>query len=253
MRAPIIFLVRARSLALVLGLLGSGVGCKKTTPETPPPKQAALLPLEVSKEASWLFTYADASGAFVTTDDPQTVPEGSRRLVRVIDPSADVAERRDLVQVYAIDLDEFLRAGKVQAQALSREAFETGALAQLPPGASSAWPPPAGPASSSEPKGAPESQASAEAAPSAPGDPVVTLYGTSWCGACRAARQYLSSRNIPFAEKDIEKDPAAARELAAKAARLGVPADRVPILDVRGRLLIGFDQARLEALLGQPS
>ena len=85
---------------------------------------------------------------------------------------------------------------------------------------------------------------------SASGPPVVILYGTPWCGACKAARQYLSSKHIPFAYKDIENDPSAARELQGKAARLGIPADRVPILDVRGRLLVGFDRTRLEALLG---
>jgi glutaredoxin len=78
----------------------------------------------------------------------------------------------------------------------------------------------------------------------------VILYGTPWCGACKAARQYLSSKHIPFAYKDIENDASAARELQHKASRLGIPADRVPILDVRGRLLVGFDRTRLEALLG---
>jgi glutaredoxin len=83
--------------------------------------------------------------------------------------------------------------------------------------------------------------------------PVVTIYGTSWCGACRAAREYLTERKIPFADKDVERDPEAARELAAKASKMGIPTDRVPIIDVRGRLLLGFDRARIEALLGQPT
>jgi glutaredoxin len=81
----------------------------------------------------------------------------------------------------------------------------------------------------------------------------VIVYGTSWCGACKAARQFLTARKIPFLDKDVERDGAAARELAEKGARLGVPTDRVPVLDVRGRLLLGFDQARLEAMLGEPS
>ena len=80
---------------------------------------------------------------------------------------------------------------------------------------------------------------------------MVTVYGTSWCGACRAARQYFSERKIPYADKDVEQDPAAARELAAKAAKLGIPTDRVPVIEVRGRLLLGFDRARIEALLGE--
>src|SRR4030095_14143357 len=85
----------------------------------------------------------------------------------------------------------------------------------------------------------------------AEGPPVVTLYGTSWCGACRAARQYFAARKIPFADKDIERDADAARELAAKAAKMGIPTDRVPVIDVRGRLLLGFDKARIEMLLGE--
>jgi glutaredoxin len=229
--------------------------CRKSAPEAPPVAERELPPLEVSNDASknaskgakWLYTYVDAQGAFGTTDDPAAIPEGSRRLVRVIDPSRAAGERRDTVQVYVIDAAELIASGKVKAQVISREAFETGALAQLPPGESSAWPAPADPAAP-----APAASPGAKPAPSVPGAaPVVTLYGTSWCGACRSARQYMASRKIPFADKDIEKDPAAAAELRAKAARLGVPADRVPILDVRGRLLIGFDKARLEALLGE--
>jgi glutaredoxin len=102
----------------------------------------------------------------------------------------------------------------------------------------------------------PATDAGAAAAPppaTAGGPPVVTIYGTSWCGACKAARQYFSSRKIPFADKDIERDADAARELAAKAAKMGIPTDRVPVIDVRGRLLLGFDKARIETLLGEPT
>jgi glutaredoxin len=133
------------------------------------------------------------------------------------------------------------------ARPLAREAFETSALAQLPPGESSAR---QGHAAAAAPGPAPDG---APAFPSAPGQPVVTVYGTSWCGACRAARQYFSQHKIPFADKDIEADPAAARELAEKASKMGIPTDRVPVLDVRGRLLLGFDPSRVEALLGNPT
>jgi glutaredoxin len=77
----------------------------------------------------------------------------------------------------------------------------------------------------------------------------VILYGTRWCKACKAARQYLISNLIPFAGRDIESDPSAVRELQEKASRFGIPTDRVPILDVRGRLLVGFDETRMDGLL----
>jgi glutaredoxin len=233
--------------AALLIVLGAGPGCRKSVPETPPPAAMTLPPLEVAREGGpkWLYTYADPEGAFVTVDDPKAIPEGARRVVRVIDPAWAAGERRDGVSVYVIDAEELLSAGKTRARVLSRNAFETGALARLPPGESSAWPraPGAGGAGGDEP--------GANGAAAAAGAPVVTIYGTSWCTACRQARQYLIAHKIPYAEKDIEKDAAAARELQDKAARMGVPTDRVPIIEVRGVLLLGFDQRRLEALLGE--
>jgi glutaredoxin len=144
-----------------------------------------------------------------------------------------------------VDLGELLSVGKAVAKGLSREAFETGALAQLPPGESSPMSGPHGPALPDMPIGGVDGGAAGPLGP-----PVVILYGTPWCGACKAAKQYLAAKHIPYAYKDIESDPAAARELQAKASKMGIPTDRVPILDVRGRLLLGFDRARLDAMLG---
>ena len=239
---------RPHTIYAFLVLVGA---CKKGAPPAPPPTaQSELPPLEVSKkDSALLFTHVEPNGNFATTDKADSVPEVARRLVRVIDPAKGVAERRDTSNGYVVDLRELLANGKARARAMSREAFETGALAQLPPGASSALAGPHGPPLPEEPESA--SPDAGTAGHAAAGDsPVVILYGTPWCGACKAARQYLGSKHIPFAYKDIENDPSAARELQHKAARLGIPADRVPILDVRGRLLVGFDRTRLEALLG---
>jgi glutaredoxin len=233
----------------VIALLLLASACRKGTPPAPPPTtQAELPPFEVSKDSALLFTHVEANGNFATTEKAGAVPEVARRLVRVIDPAKGVAERRDTSSVYVVDLRELLANGKTRARAMSREAFETGALAQLPPGDSSALAGPHGPPLTEEAEPV-DSDAGAGQAP-AGGPPVVILYGTPWCGACKAARQYLRSKHIPYAYKDIENDPSAARELQQKASRLGIPADRVPILDVRGRLLVGFDRTRLEALLG---
>ena len=202
--------------------------------------KADLPKLEVSKDSAVLYTYVEPKGTFATTDKAADVPENARKLVRVVDPA--VSGRQDATRVYVLDLGELLSAGKATARVLSREAFETGAMAQLPPGESSLVAGPHGPALPDAPEGG------VDAGPLGP--PVVILYGTPWCGACKAAKQYLAARHIPYAYKDIEGDPAAARELQAKAAKMGIPTDRVPILDVRGRLLLGFDRARLDAMLG---
>ena len=237
-----------RRLVPVLVLLAatSGQACRKGKPPVPPPVAAQTAPAKTafSKDSPLLYTYVDDKGGFSTTDKAEDVPEGSRKLVRVVDPSKPIQQGGDSTRVYALDLDELLAKGKAEARAFSREAFETGALAQLPPGESSPMAGPHGPALPEEPL--PDGGVHGTS-------PVVIVYGTPWCGACKAAKRYLASKHIPYAYKNIESDPAAARELRAKAARLGIPADRVPILDVRGRLLIGFDRARLDAMLGDPT
>ena len=79
----------------------------------------------------------------------------------------------------------------------------------------------------------------------------VVLYSTTWCGYCKKARKFLSDRKIPFVEKDIEKSPAANQEMKSKAAKAGVRIGGVPVLDVNGRIIPGFDaNAILQALDG---
>jgi glutaredoxin len=248
------------SSSLALLAIGIGIGvtapaCRRSGPDAPPPSKSAPGTLEVLKDGRWLFTYVEPSGQFATTDKPEIVPPVARAVVRVFDPANPTGKNPTGADIYVADLNELSKSGKARAKALSREAFETAALAQLPPGESSARAAHGG-AQGEPPLAAgppPSADGGATAAASTHGGaaPVVTIYGTSWCGACRAARQYLTEKKIPFADKDVERDPAAARELADKAAKLGIPTDRVPVIDVRGRLLLGFDRARIEALLGE--
>jgi len=224
----------------------SAPACRRSAPDAPAAARTAPGTLEVLKDGRWLFTYMEPKGEFATTDKPEVIPAQSRAVVRVFDPSNPPQKNNAGAEIYVADVNVLLKSGKAQAKPLSREAFETAALAQLPPGETS--PLTARPAhAANEPPPAPPPAWDG----GAHGPPVVTIYGTSWCGACRAARQYLTERKIPFADKDIENDPAAAQELRDKASKMGIPTDRVPVIDVRGRLLLGFDRGRIEALLGE--
>jgi glutaredoxin len=228
---------RARAVVAFLALVSA---CKKgTLPPPPPTAQADMPPREVSKDSALLFTYVEPNGIFATTDKAERVPDVARRLVRVMGQAKREGQWRNNANVDVIDLRELLTNGKTRARAMPREAFETGALAQLSPGDSCRLAGPHGSplAAKPEPAGAPDEP------------PVAIVYGTSWCEACKAARQYLVSHLVPFTSKDIENDPSAARELQEKASRFGISADRVPILDVRGRLLVGFDETRMDGLL----
>lgn len=213
------------------------VGACKRAPSTS--AQSGAAPAEVSKDSALLFTYVEPEGIFATTDQADKVPEVARRLVRIMGQDNRGPRRKNDTEVEVVDLGELLAKGKTQPRVMSHAEFETGALALLPPGDSCLL---------AQPHGAPLAGELDSPEP-LDGPPVAILYGTRWCQACFAARQYLVDNRIPFLGKDIEKDPAAARELREKAALLRVAANRVPTLDVLGRLLVGYDEGRMKGQL----
>jgi len=211
-------------------------GCRRGDPE-PPPKRLEPGEIEArtfSANASLMFVYAGISGRFENATAVADVPQVSRKVVRVIDPTASGTPRGDYDRVYVVDLRS--PGDELAADVMSREAFERRALAALPPGEASQVEIP-GAADGADPHALAEHDQ-------------IIVYGTSWCGACRQARTFLTQRGIPFVDRDVEKDAAAAAELAAKARAAGISADRVPIIDVRGKLMVGFDASRLSTLIG---
>ena len=51
----------------------------------------------------------------------------------------------------------------------------------------------------------------------------VQLYATSWCGDCRAARQFLDSNGIEYTEIDVDRDLEASTELVRRMGKRAVP------------------------------
>ncbi len=73
----------------------------------------------------------------------------------------------------------------------------------------------------------------------------VTIYTTPTCPWCQVAKRYLASRGIEFTEVDVSSDPLAAMEMIRKSGQQGVP-----VLEIDGEIVVGFDRARIDALLG---
>ena len=115
-------------LGIALGA-ALGAGCHRSAPDNAPAAPGAPSTIEVLKGGRWLFTYAEPAGTFATTDKPETIPENARGLVRVIEPTDQMKGGAD--RVYVTNVGELLAGGKSSAKAMSREAFETAALAAL--------------------------------------------------------------------------------------------------------------------------
>jgi len=51
----------------------------------------------------------------------------------------------------------------------------------------------------------------------------VQMYGVSWCGDCRAARQFLDSHGVAYTEIDVDHDKEAEAELLRRVGKRAVP------------------------------
>lgn len=68
----------------------------------------------------------------------------------------------------------------------------------------------------------------------------VTVYSTQTCPWCDRAKEYLSSRHVPFVDKDVSADMDAAREMVQISGQQGVP-----VIATEHEVVVGFDQLRL--------
>ncbi len=77
------------------------------------------------------------------------------------------------------------------------------------------------------------------------------IYGASWCGPCHQAADYLKSRGVAYVLKDVEETPGAAAEMHEKLARAGHHGGSIPVIDVRGQILIGFSASSIDRALAK--
>lgn len=72
----------------------------------------------------------------------------------------------------------------------------------------------------------------------------VTIYTTPTCAYCRQAKRYLAEKGVHYVEVDVSADQAAAEDLVRRTGQFGVP-----VIDIDGTLVVGFERRRLEKLL----
>lgn len=209
-----------RIITLLFTLVAASTGCSDSKPadgegaaEQPASAEPALSRV-TAERTDLLFRYrADDGYQSATTIDE--IPAEARGAVQVVDLSLSPEARRSTTTVQIFDLRAAGADGSYPGRFVPRDGLEA-ALA--------------------------EAQALPAQAP-------VTMYSASWCGVCTKARGFLTRNGVAFVEKDIEKDKGAAAELAQKARAAGVDASGVPVFDVGGTLMPGFDGPRLLALV----
>ncbi|NCO11338.1 NrdH-redoxin [Candidatus Pacearchaeota archaeon CG_4_9_14_0_2_um_filter_39_13] len=72
----------------------------------------------------------------------------------------------------------------------------------------------------------------------------IIIYGTDSCPWCHKAREFMKEHKVKFTDKNVGEDQKAAQEMIKKSGQQGVP-----VIDVDGEIIVGFDEDRLKSLL----
>lgn len=72
----------------------------------------------------------------------------------------------------------------------------------------------------------------------------VKIYTTTTCPYCKMAKDFLKKKGVKFEELNVEKNPKAATEMVAKSHQMGVP-----VLDVNGKIVVGFNKQAIQKAL----
>lgn len=72
----------------------------------------------------------------------------------------------------------------------------------------------------------------------------VVIYTTPPCVYCKMAKTYFNEHNVQYEEKNVMTDIPAQEEMIKKSGQLGVP-----VIDIDGKIVIGFDKTKIASLL----
>jgi len=73
----------------------------------------------------------------------------------------------------------------------------------------------------------------------------IRIFSTPSCPYCKMAKQFLTSVSIPFEDVDVSENEEAANEMIEKSGQMGVP-----VIDIDGKFVVGFNKSELAKELG---
>ena len=73
----------------------------------------------------------------------------------------------------------------------------------------------------------------------------IRVFSTPFCPYCITLKQFLKERDVEFEEVDVSENKEALDEMVRKSGQMGVP-----VVEIDGEIVIGFDRERISRLLG---
>lgn len=252
--------------ASLLAALAPAGGCSKKR-EDPDARPSELPPLSFRAETpNLMLTWIDERGGTHVESQPDQVPDKSRDFVRVV-----LSDRTEGTSdpIYVADLTKPEGDGSFAARSVSRRVWEdeierrreqnAQALADVPDPRDRRAPPSRG---EGEPRPPPAERPRRPVPDPGPGTPdpkpadgvshvTATVYGAEWCQPCHEALDHLKRRGVRATFKDIEKDRVAQAEMKLKLDKAGRGEGRIPVIDIDGKILVGYSARAVDAALAQ--
>jgi len=72
----------------------------------------------------------------------------------------------------------------------------------------------------------------------------IIVYSTPICPWCMKVKNWLKDHNIDFKEVNVMEDQEAAKHMIEKSGQMGVP-----VTEIDGQMIVGFNEAKLKELL----
>jgi len=76
----------------------------------------------------------------------------------------------------------------------------------------------------------------------------VVIYSTPTCTYCQAAKEYFTQNGIEYVEHDVAADEAERTAMVEKSGQMGVP-----VIDIEGKIIVGFDESAIKDALESES
>ena len=73
---------------------------------------------------------------------------------------------------------------------------------------------------------------------------MITIYSTPTCVYCKTLKEYLAGKNISFKEIDVSQNEKELEKMVAISGQMGVP-----VVEIDGNVVIGFDREKIDELL----
>lgn len=72
----------------------------------------------------------------------------------------------------------------------------------------------------------------------------IIIYGAEWCAYCHEAMRYLDGLKVKYTYKNVDLNLDDAKAAVQKSGQMGIP-----VIDLAGTIIVGFDRPKIDATL----